>query len=410
MRKNKYLTKTRFVAKLGLSLHTCGATSHRIERHLSQVCELLGIHGEFLYSQTSFTFVFWKHDPTDQQILIRRTRPSEGNLGLLVMLDELIDRFSNKQLTFKQMSAGLDKTLQQPNYYNTIFQSLGWLTSGFAFSTLLSPSFHDAIAAGIASFIIYYLVHFCSKYPRFDNLHEILGATASGLIISFIAFCGWTLNIPFCLLASIIIMIPGLSTTVALSEIAQRDLIAGSSRLVDALMSFAKLYLGALLGLGLSTFLMGDLEIDTLHKIHNIPEWATFPAVILLSYCITIAFNIHPKFILWCILSSLVAFIISAYSTQYLNQTTAMLLGAASVGIFSNTFANIVKRPASLVLTTGIIFLVPGSKTYMLLNSWVTGKQMVENTPNAIQAFLIFISLVGGLLLSNAIVPTKKSL
>ena len=87
-----------------------------------------------------------------------------------------------------------------------------------------------------------------------------------------------------------------------------------------------------------------------------------------------------------------------------------MLLGASAVGIFSNTFANIVKRPASLVLTTGIIFLVPGSKTYMILNSWVTGKQMVENTPNAIQAFLIFISLVGGLLLSNAIVPTKKSL
>jgi uncharacterized membrane protein YjjB (DUF3815 family) len=95
---------------------------------------------------------------------------------------------------------------------------------------------------------------------------------------------------------------------------------------------------------------------------------------------------------------------------MYFNQTTGILLGAFAVGIYSNLFANVLNYPASMVLTTGIIFLVPGSKTYIILNTWITGDPMVTGTENATQAFLISISLVGGLLLSNATVPTKKSL
>ena len=130
----------------------------------------------------------------------------------------------------------------------------------------------------------------------------------------------------------------------------------------------------------------------------------------MLASSISIAFNIHPKFLCWCLLSSIIAFLVSHYGTLHFNQTTGVLLGAFAAGIFSNLFANILNSPASMVLTTGIIFLVPGSKTYIILNAWITGEQMVTDTPNATQAFLIFISLVGGLLLSNAIVPTRKSL
>jgi len=80
------------------------------------------------------------------------------------------------------------------------------------------------------------------------------------------------------------------------------------------------------------------------------------------------------------------------------------------VGAYSNIYSHIRNAPASMVLSHGLILLVPGSKTYIILNSWITGEQMLENSSNGNQAFLIFISLVAGLLFANALIATRKSL
>jgi uncharacterized membrane protein YjjB (DUF3815 family) len=87
-----------------------------------------------------------------------------------------------------------------------------------------------------------------------------------------------------------------------------------------------------------------------------------------------------------------------------------MFLGAFAVGAYSNIYSHIRNAPASMVLSHGLILLVPGSKTYIILNSWITGEQMLESSSNGNQAFLIFISLVAGLLFANALVATRKSL
>jgi len=407
---DEYKAKTKFVAKLGLSLHECGATSHRIERHLTNLCQLLGIHGEFLPAQTSFIFIFWQQDPTDQVILIKRTQPSGGNLGLLDRLDALVDKFSSKQLDFPEMAERLEHELRQPNYYNKFIFSLAWAASSFSFSSLLSRSSYDAIVAAIASFIVFYLLEYCAKNPRFNNLSEIIGTSVAAVIISIIAAFDVPLNVPFCILSAVIVMVPGMATTVALNEIASRDLVSGTARFVDAIMALIKLFIGAAIGIALGSIILENPELHIIHDIQDLPEWIIYPAVLTLATAITIAFNIHMRFIFWCLLSSVIAFFVSTYGTENFNQPTGIFLGAFAVGIFSNCFANLLNHPASLVLSTGLIFLVPGSKTYLILNSWVTGTQIVTNTPNATQAFMIFISLVAGLLLSNAIVTTRKSL
>ncbi len=410
MSQDEYIAKTKFVTKLGLSLHSCGATSHRIERHLSGVSQMLGINGEFLTSPTSFTFVFWNEDPDKQLIRTKRVQPGGGDLGLLVNLDTLIQEFSDQKLSFYEMDQQLNETLKIPPYYNKTIQSLAWGVGSFFFSTLLSKSSYDAIVSGVISFFLFYLLDLCARRERFDNLIEITAAGSAGIIVSLIAALGAPINVPFCILSSIIILVPGLAITVALSEMAQRDLISGTAKFVDAVMSLIKLYLGAIIGIGIGAFILDDVDANTLHGIRDLPQWITWPALIMLTGAVTIAFNIHPKFIGWCLVSALVAYTISDLATKQFNYTTGVLLGSLAVGVYSNLYANITNHPASLVLSVGLILLVPGSKTYIILNSWITGKQMIEDTPNPTQAFLIFIALVGGLLLSNALVPTKKSL
>ena len=64
-----YHLRTRFIIKLGRALHRCGANSVRIEEHLGNVTEMLGLHGSFLVSPTTFTYIFWLDDELDQTLL-----------------------------------------------------------------------------------------------------------------------------------------------------------------------------------------------------------------------------------------------------------------------------------------------------------------------------------------------------
>jgi uncharacterized membrane protein YjjB (DUF3815 family) len=66
--------------------------------------------------------------------------------------------------------------------------------------------------------------------------------------------------------------------------------------------------------------------------------------------------------------------------------------------------------PASIVSLQGMIVLVPGSKTYIGLNAFISGEQIVSTDHLGQQTFLIFMSLVAGFIFANVALPPKKSL
>ena len=84
--------------------------------------------------------------------------------------------------------------------------------------------------------------------------------------------------------------------------------------------------------------------------------------------------------------------------------------GAFALGIFANAFTRIANQPATIVAMHGLIVLVPGSKTYIGLNSFMTGQDFVKADHLGQEVFLIFMSLVAGLIFANVVMPTKKAL
>ncbi|MEI5604197.1 threonine/serine exporter family protein, partial [Streptomyces brasiliscabiei] len=77
-----------------------------------------------------------------------------------------------------------------------------------------------------------------------------------------------------------------------------------------------------------------------------------------------------------------------------LDYTLGTFIGAFSVGVFSNLFNRVANAPASIVAMQGLIVLVPGSKTYIGLNSLIEGQDFVSADHIGQQTFLIFMSLV----------------
>jgi uncharacterized membrane protein YjjB (DUF3815 family) len=141
-----------------------------------------------------------------------------------------------------------------------------------------------------------------------------------------------------------------------------------------------------------------------------LPYWKTWLAVAGLSFGLGIAFNIPPRKMLWGLLSAAIAFGAASLGEAWFGMYAGMFIGALAVGIFSNLYSRVTRGPGSILMTQGIVLLVPGSKTYMILNHWVSGEDILPGASGANQALMVFISLIAGLLFSNALLPTQKSL
>lgn len=410
MSEEEYLNKAALVSELGIALHDCGASSHRIEKHLTNLCVILRINGTFLITATSITFCYWLHDRTNQHIQIERVQPAGGDLGKLELIDALVDQVESGDRSFRDARGDLKQILDMGPQYGHITSLIATVVLSASFAALLSFNVNNVIVAGLATIVIFYLTKLGEKSDRLSNTIEIVAAMLAGVMATGIAAAGVKINVPFVILSTVVVFIPGLALTTALSEIASRDLVSGTSKLVHAVMNLFKLYFGSILGVGIGAMLWGAGAGESLHNIHNLPHWKTIPAVLLLAASLTISFNIRPQQMFWCLLAALIGFYISRSGEQHFGVAAGMFLGAFCVGIFSNFYANSRGIPSSIILSGGLVVLVPGSKTYLLLNSWITGEQVMDHSTNGTQAFLIFISLVVGLLFANAVLPTKKSL
>lgn len=407
----EFRKRTRFVVKLGRALHECGSSSERIEQHLNNVTCMLGLHGSFLVSPTTFTCAFWEDDELDQFVHIERVEQADYNLGRLWDIDHLVENIEMGNLTFEQGIEELQNLPEKPPAYSFSTNLLSWIVTGGCFSALLSRNPFGAATAALISLLIFFIVRHTSAHPGWKPVSSILAATAAGFIASAFAAIGLPINPPLVALSAIIIFIPGLPITVALTEISAGHLISGSSRLVNAAMILLKLFFGTITGIAITRSL--DPHLPRLFHLEGtppeIPAWGIWPVLVGLAVSFGIALNIPRQRLGWGILAVIIAFTSATLGEKYFGTFDGVFLGALAVGLYANLFSRMTRGPGSVLLTSGIIVIVPGSKVYSILTQWVSGESILPAQSGS-TALMAFIALTAGLLFANAFLPARKSL
>lgn len=409
MDAQEYRVRIRFVVKLGRALHECGATSQRIERHLMNVTAMLGLKGNFLISPTTFTCAFWQDDELDQVVHIERVEPGGQDLGRLWEIDRLVEGIAVGTPSFSEGLSRLEALENAPPNYGAWASGIALAVLGGSFAALLSASSADCVAAALLALVMFFIQRVCDGSARWKPVTLILAPFIAGLGASLMARTGLGINVPFVVLSAVILFVPGLGLTVALTEISTRHLISGASRLLDASMQLLKLFFGAAAGIAGAGLLFGEAA-EAAWIWPNLPAWKTWPALAGLSLALSVAFNIPRRKLGWGLLTALIAFSAARLGEAWLGMHAGMFLGALAAGLFSNLYSRMTGGPGSILSTLGIIPLVPGSRTYMILNHWISGETVLPGTSSGNQAVMVFIALITGLLFANALLPTRKTL
>ena len=408
MDKQEFIQVRKFIVKLGKMLHNYGAPAFRWEAHLSEVAAYLSVHAGFLSTPTSLTFVIWSDKHEDEYNHAARVEPGDIDLGSLSRTDELVNKLLSGEYSLDEANEKLDEIDKLPDFYHPLLTCGAFGSSTGAFAIVMGASLIDAYASGAIGLIMYMLYAWAMRSKRVSHMLEVAVALVAGVCACAISsFIDPAINIRLVVLSSIIIFIPGLALTIGLAELSSRHLVSGTARVMDALMQLFKLYFGAFLGIALGFTLFSEVAMTTTEAL---PKWAIFVAVLILCSALVVIFKIRIKHAPWAIACGFIGYFGTYWASKYLEFGLGTFVGAFAVGVFANLFTRVANAPASIVLMQGLIVLVPGSKTYIGLNSFVSGQDFVSTDHIGQETFVIFMSLVAGLILANVIMPTKKAL
>ena len=409
MTSSLFKQRRKFLIRLAKTLHQCGTPAYQLEAHLIKISDALELGGSFLISPTAITCIFWPKGDREnhEQSYVTRMQPGDLDLGLLARTDELVEELCTGQRDLDDALLRLEEITHKPHPYPQWMIFIAFGLASAAFSMLMGTSWADVITSCLLGFGIYGLVFWAEKSQRILSALEPLAALGAAFFASAMSFIEPSINMPLVVLASIIVFIPGLALTVGLSELAARDLVSGTARVMDAIMVLFKLYFGAFLGFAIAKVAWGSVAQQ---EALPLPAWSGWVAVLVLSFCLMVMFKIRLKDAPWGVAAGFLAHGTGIIASAFFGIALGTFFAALLLGIYANLYARWLKAPAAIVLLQGIVILVPGSKLYMGLNTVIAGQEILHIEQIGSQSFLILMSLVAGLIFANIFVDPRRSL
>lgn len=395
----------RFCMSLARALCMYGTPTPRLERSIEEVAAKLAIPCQILATPTGIQASFG--EGADQRTYLERVQPGQIHLARLSETAAVHDQVMHGHLGPEEGTKELQRIAGSHPPWSGPVTALSFSLTSAAASVFLGGGILEIIAAGIVGLIIGLLAILLAGRRRVQGLFEFLAAlSASSCSVLLAAMLpGLVPHLPT--LAGLIVLIPGLTLTIAMSELSRQHLVSGTARLMGAAVLFLLIGMGVVIGGELQSL----VPIHPRAQIEALPFWATWVALPVAATTFMVLFQARKQD--W--LPILIAGFLAIYGTRLGNQfdiprtgiTLGVGTGALLVGLLGNLRFRLQGQPPEVTDLPGILLIVPGSLGYKSLHHLLERETLLGlNTAFAMTTTAV--TLVIGLLLANLVIPPQR--
>lgn len=390
--------------QLARALHTYGAPAHQLEEALSQVAGRFGIAGQFLSTPTSLVAAFGPAG--EQRLALERIEPGEVNLDKLSQLYALMDAVASGEVDVEAAGREVARITGSPSRYRAPVFVLAHGLVSFSAAVFLGGGWRDlAVAAGMGS-AIGLLVFLAERLRSNNRLLELIAASGVAFGATALGVRMESLSVLLVVIASLVVLLPGLNVTVAMNELATRHLVAGSSRLAGTSIVFLTLAFGIALGTALAHRWIG---IPEPFEPVPTPLWMYGPALLASTAGLLVTLRARPTDSAGIFLAGAIAIVGAKLGAAAAGPEVGPLVASFLLGLASNVFARLTRRPAAVIQVPGLMLLVPGSIGLSSVSAMLE-RETIAGVQGAFAVVLVAFSLVTGLLVANAVLPPRGEL
>lgn len=370
-----------------------------------------GLHGQFFATPTSI-FASFPEVPerpfASARTLLLRVQPGSPNLARRARIEAIARESEAGRLGAEEARKQLLAVESDPLPYSQSVTTLAFGFSAASAAIFFKATLHEALLAGLIGLIVGLVGLVADRSARVGRIFlpaaAFLGAAVAG---SIEGIWGGTPEVSV-IVAGLITLLPGLSLTSSLSEVAVGHLASGTARLVGSMMTLLALLFGAALG-GRVGMLMPDRDaVVTPPLDFTLPGWSLYLALLVAPLCFSVLFKAPRRDIPWVIAASILAFAGAQLGRTVVGPQFSEAVGGFVVCLASNAYARWTLRPAAIPLVPGLLLLVPGSIGFHSLFTMLD-RDVISGVDAAFQVALVATSIAAGLLVANVLLPARSS-
>lgn len=391
-----------FTQRLGRALHQSGYPAHQLERALALVARRLGLDAQFFATPTSIFAAFG--DADRQHVTMTRVEPGEPNLARLSRLDRVMRDVLDGRTSAVQGSARVAEVLAAPGPYPAWLTVAAFGLASGAVGALLGGGWREVAVSGGLGVVAGAVGILVGPIRRAQQLVEPLAAFLVALLAALAGLVIGPYASGIATLAGLVVLLPGLTLTTAMTELATQHLASGTARLAGAAITFLSLLFGVALAAKVAALVAGVPEAA---RPDALPDGSAYAAVLVAALSFAVLLRAEPRDAGWIVLACAASYLSARLGRDRLGPELGAFFGALVVGVAGDLFARVFRRPSAIPQVPGVLIIVPGSVGYRGLMSLLE-QQVVVGIETAFQMVLIGVSIVAGLLVSNVVVPGER--
>lgn len=380
-------------------MHALGSPAYRVEDTMVACSRSLGMDGNFFATPTAIFLAVG--DPGEEvKTTLLRVAPGDHDLGRLAALYAIRDRVVRGEVTPEQGLVRVREVLGRRGggaWVDIVGQTL----VGGGAAMLLGGGMPEVVVASGAGLLAGLFGAIARRRPSLGDVQAAMTCAIVAFFVRCMASWWQPLHVPVTTLAAIIVLLPGLSFTTALAELAMRHLAAGSARLMGALAVFVTMAIGVGIGDRLATQLVGEVAAPD-HAPLGVVWLVSAMAANWIAFVLLLrgTFRQSP----WVLLAVCAGFGGARLGSAVLGDELGAVVGAMAVALLGNLYARWLRQPAAIVRTPGLLLLVPGSLGLSGLTTAISG-DFSSSAPFVFRMLLVGGSIVAGLLFAGVVLP-----
>lgn len=361
----------------------------------------LGLHGQFFSMPTALFASFGTGE--DQRTFQIRVEPGSMDLRTLADLEDVGDAVAAGTLSPDEGGRRVDAAMAAPAPYPAWLTTACYAITSAGAARFFGGGAREVAAAGGVGLVVGLLSLLAGRVKPLGRVFEAVAAFAAALASCLAARALAPVSVYITIVAGIIVLVPGFTLTVAMTELATRNLVSGTARLAGAAGTFLAIGFGVALGTRLGETLFGAARIVPPRAL---PLWTEAAALAIAPLALMVLLRAPRRDAPWIVVAGVLGYGGARVGSMLLGPELGTFVGAFVVASASNVYSRALNRPSAIPIVPALLLLVPGSLGFQSLEH-LLDRQTVPGVEAAFRMALVAVSLAMGLLFGQLVVPGR---
>lgn len=399
-----------FLTDFARRLHLAGVSAARLEGAVKSTAAAIGEECEIWSSPTGILLSIG--EGAQQHTRVLRLDPAEPNLSDLVRLDRIAEDVIAGRIDVVEAMARLDRLDRASSPREKVWTVAAFGLAAAAVAGLLRTNWADIGVAGVLGVLIGALAVGSRSRPHLAAALEAIAAIVATVLAAGFAHFVAPLSVQTVVIAALIVLMPGLSLTTAVTELATGQLVTGTARFAGAMVVLFKLTFGSVAGAQVVSALGWSP-----HQAQAVPLPAAIEVVATLAaaFSFAILFRAARRDVPVVMASAVLGYVLTRLASGWFAPSASVTFAGAVffsslvMAALSNVYGRAAGRPGTLVRLPAIMLLVPGSVGFRGLASLME-RDYTLGLETGVAVLSALVALMAGLLFGSVLVPPRRYL